>query len=191
MTFIRRKITTICLQSFDLLDLKKHLLNILIAIKNTFRLKPKLPEMTKLVTVFILPLILFFASANAQNKVEKITAKDGIHYITTTIDYPITGTYLFEGQKEPITQLNLDGTGIFQLLDLSKTTIIWGIECFENGTPKYEKGFNYAVYTLWYKNKETNSEIETPEDWTNAHFSIHFQKKKMFILGERSKDYVD
>ena len=28
-------------------------------------------------------------------------------------------------------------------------------------------------------------------EWTYAHFSIHFQKKKMFILGDRSKDYVD
>ena len=27
------------------------------------------------------------------------------------------------------------------------------MECFENGTPKYQKGFNYAVYSLWYKNK--------------------------------------
>ncbi|RKS14713.1 hypothetical protein [Flavobacterium sp. 120] len=147
--------------------------------------------MTKLVTVFIIPLILFVVTANAQNKVEKITAKDGIHYITTNIDYPITGTYLFEGLTEPIVQLDPDGTGIFQVLDLSKTTILWGMECFENGTPKYQKGFNYAVYTLWYKNKDTSSEMETSEDWTNAHFSIHFQKKKMFILGDRSKDYVE
>jgi hypothetical protein len=65
------------------------------------------------------------------------------------------------------------------------------MECFEDGTPKYQKGFNYAVYTLWYKNKEANTESETNEGWINAHFSIHFEKKKMFILGDRSKDYVE
>lgn len=136
-------------------------------------------------------LLLFATNSYAQNKTDKITAKDGIHYITTSIDYPITGTYLFEGTAEPIVQLNPDGTGIFQLEDLSKTTIVWGMECLEDGTPKYQKGFNYAVYKLWYKSKETTTESETNEDWINAHFSIHFEKKKMFILGDRSKDYID
>jgi hypothetical protein len=139
---------------------------------------------------FLILLTLFVTTTQAQ-KIEKITSKDGIHYITTTVDYPITGTYLSEGGTEPIVQLNPDGTGIFQLDDLSKTTMVWGMECFEDGTPKYQKGFNYAVYSLWYKNKEVNSEINAKEEWTYAHFSIHFEKNKMFILGERSKDYIE
>lgn len=146
--------------------------------------------MKKLVNLFSIASIVFFATAQAQN-IEKITAKDGSHYITTTINYPITGTYLSEGATEPIVQLNPDGTGIFQLDDLSKATIVWGMECFEDGTPKYQKGFNYAVYSLWYKNSEVNSEIDGKAGWINAHFSIHFEKKKMFILGERSKDYIE
>ena len=145
----------------------------------------------KYLNFLFMTLMLFVTNSYAQNKIDQITAKDGIHYITTTIDYPITGTYLFEGIAEPIVQLNPDGTGIFQLDDLSKTNMIWGMECFEDGTPKYQKGFNYAVYTLWYKNKEVNTESETDEGWINAHFSIHFEKKKMFILGDRSKDYVE
>jgi hypothetical protein len=72
------------------------------------------------------------------------------------------------------------------LHDLSKTNMDWGMECFENGTPKYQKGFNYAVYSLYYKNKE-----ETDAEWNYAHFSIHFEKKKMFISGDRSKEYTD
>jgi hypothetical protein len=139
---------------------------------------------------FLILLTLFVTTTQAQ-KIEKITSKDGIHYITTNVDYPITGTYLSEGGTEPIVQLNPDGTGIFQLDDLSKTTMVWGMECFEDGTPKYQKGFNYAVYSLWYKNKEVNSEINAKEEWTYAHFSIHFEKNKMFILGERSKDYIE
>jgi hypothetical protein len=135
---------------------------------------------------FLIVALVLLATASYAQKAEKITAKGGIHYITTSIDYPITGTYLFSGEAEPIVQLNPDGTGIFQLHDLSKTNIDWGMECFENGTPKYQKGFNYAVYSLWYKNREEND-----AEWTYAHFSIHFQKKKMFISGERSKDYSD
>jgi hypothetical protein len=141
--------------------------------------------------LLFIALILLTTNSYAQNKIDQITAKDGIHYITTTVDYPITGTYLYEGLIEPLVQLNPDGTGIFQLDDLSKTTMVWGMECLEDGTPKYQKGFNYAVYTLWYKNQEANTESETNEGWINAHFSIHFQKKKMFILGNRSKDYIE
>lgn len=145
----------------------------------------------KYLKLLFIALILLTTNSYAQNKIDQITAKDGIHYITTTVDYPITGTYLYEGLIEPLVQLNPDGTGIFQLDDLSKTTMVWGMECLEDGTPKYQKGFNYAVYTLWYKNQEANTESETNEGWINAHFSIHFQKKKMFILGNRSKDYIE
>lgn len=141
--------------------------------------------MTKSSTLITLTLALFTSTIFAQ-KTETITTDTGLHYITTKIDYPITGTYLIVGQEEPIVQLNADGTGVFQLNDLSKFTIDWGMECFEDGTPKYQKGFNYAVYSLWYKNKTEND-----AKWTYAHFSIHFQKKKMFILGDRTKDYVD
>ncbi|MFV5692766.1 hypothetical protein ACM55K_12130 [Flavobacterium sp. LT1R49] len=144
----------------------------------------------KSLTLLFFTLLLSVTYSYAQ-KIEKISTKDGSHYITTTIDYPITGTYLSVGETEPIVQLNPDGTGIFQLDDLSKTTMVWGMECFEDGTPKYKKGFNYAVYSLWYKNKEANSEMDAKEEWTYAHFSIHFQKKKMFIVGERSKDYIE
>lgn len=142
-------------------------------------------------TFFTIALILFVTATFSQKKIEKITAKDGVHYITTAVDYPVTGTYLFEGDKEPMVQLNPDGSGIFQQHDLSKITMTWGIECFEEGTPIYKKGFNYAVYTLWYKDKEANTATENNENWISAHFSIHFEKKRMFILGERSKDYVE
>lgn len=145
----------------------------------------------KYLNFLFMALMLFVTNSYAQNKIDEITAKDGIHYITTTVDYPITGIYLYEGLTEPIVQLNPDGTGIFQLDDLSKTNMIWGMECLENGTPKYQKGFNYAVYTLWYKSKDVNTESETDNGWIKAHFSIHFEKKKMFILGDRSKVYVE
>lgn len=105
---------------------------------------------------FLTIAVLLFVAKSYSQKVEKITANDGIHYITTTIDYPVTGTYLFEGQTAPIVQLNIDGTGIFQLHDLTKTNMNWGVECFENGTPKYQKGLNYAVYSLCYQNKAEN-----------------------------------
>lgn len=129
---------------------------------------------------------LFFvaATSHSQVKVEQITYKIHDHFITTTIGYPVAGVFLFEGKSDPIVQLNADGTGIFQNEDLIKKTIKWGIECTEEGIPVFKEGFNSATYTLWYK---PNGD----EDWIYTQFSIHFNKKKMFIMGERIKDYED
>lgn len=134
-------------------------------------------------------ILLFVKNSIAQNSVTAINANDGTHHITTTIDYPITGTYLFKGE-EPIVELKANGTGIFQLHDQPKRAMVWGMECNENGEPKYKKGFNSATYTLWYQ----NTERLTPDDeegWTAVQFSIHFNKLKMYIQGERTKDYVE
>jgi hypothetical protein len=63
----------------------------------------------------------------------KIEAQDGIHYITTDIDYPVTGTYLFKG-AEPVVELNASGSGFYQRHEQPKKAITWGIECDETGT---------------------------------------------------------
>lgn len=134
-------------------------------------------------------LFLLFAVTNIYSQInsEKIMTNEGPRFITSVMNYPVYGTYLFEGDKEPMMQLNSNGSGILQDHDLSKSSINWGIECNESGNPNTKKGFNYAVYTLWYK----NNNADKGEEWTKAHFSIHFQKKKIFIFGDRIKTYTD
>lgn len=129
-------------------------------------------------------LFLVAAQSHAQIKIDKIRYKIHDHFITTKIGYPIEGTFLYEGKTEPIVQLNANGTGTFQYEDLSKKNINWGIECSEDGIPIFKEGYNSASYTMWYK---PNNE----EDWIYVQFSIHFNKKKMFIMGERIKDYSE
>ena len=118
----------------------------------------------------------------------KIEAQDGIHYITTDIDYPITGTYLFKG-TEPVVELNSTGTGFYQRHEQPKKAITWGIECDESGKPIFKKGFDNAAYTLWYL--YTNPESEDEKHWKVTSFTIHFTSLKMFIQGERSKSYTE
>ncbi|MEO7976629.1 hypothetical protein [Flavobacterium sp.] len=134
----------------------------------------------------ILLLVLFFGLSHlqAQIKVDKITYKIHDHFITTTIGYPVPGLFLFEGKSEPSILLNSDGTGVFQHEDLSKKNITWGIECTEEGIPIFKEGFNSASYTLWYT-------TDGDENWMFTQFSIHYNKKKMFIMGERVKEYED
>lgn len=139
--------------------------------------------------LLFIALILSTAHSYAQLDVTKILSDNKDYFITKTINYPITGTYLFEGKTEPIVELNGNGTGILQLEDLTKKKIEWGIQCDNVGVPIAKKGFDSASYTLWYKNK--NGEKTGEDYWIPIHFSIHFNSHKMFIFGDRSKTYVD
>lgn len=134
---------------------------------------------------FSLTLLLLTTISFAQTKIE---AKDGIHYVTTDIGYPVTGTYLFKG-AEPTVELNGNGTGLYQLHEQSKKAVTWGIECDEAGAPIFKKGFDNAAYTLWYQ--YTSPGEDDDPNWKEVPFTIHFNTLKMFIQGERSKDYTE
>ena len=139
----------------------------------------------KLRNVLFAVLLLITMNSVAQTKIE---TKDGTHYLTTTIGYPVTGTYLFEN-AEPTVELNTNGTGFYQLHEQLKKAVIWGIECNELGEPKFKKGFDNAAYSLWYQ--YSNAEADTDKEWKTVEFSIHFNTLKMYIQGERIKDYTD
>ena len=139
----------------------------------------------KLQGIISITLLLFVNVFYAQNSFTSIETSDGIHYITPNIDYPITGTYFFEG-GEPIVELNANGTGIYQLHEQPKKEMVWGIECDENGTPKFIKGFESIAYTLWY-HCTTNSESDTLDGWKKVPFSIHLNTIKMYTQRERVK----
>jgi hypothetical protein len=147
----------------------------------------------KSVKLIFAAMIFCVIQSFAQTKITKITARNQDHYITTKIEYPIAGTYQYENISEPIVILNLDGTGIFQNIDLSKKEIIWGLECTEDGFLRFIEGFDSAAYSIWFKSKSSliNSELEEIDDWKKVEFSIHFNTKKMYVMGERVKDYLD
>lgn len=146
----------------------------------------------KKITLLITALVLSATHCYAQLKITKFQVKDKDHYLVTAIGYPITGIYNFVNKIEPTTILNPDGTGIMQNEDLVKENIIWGIECSESGVPLFKEGFNSASYSLWYKKNDiTKSKSDDGNDWTMQSFSIHYDKKKMFISGERVKEYIE
>ncbi|MDR6843469.1 hypothetical protein [Flavobacterium granuli] len=146
----------------------------------------------KKITLLLAALVLSATHSYAQLKVTKIRNKDKDHYIATVIGYPVTGLYTYVNQIEPTTILNPDGSGIIQNEDLVKENIIWGIECSESGVPIFKEGFNSASYSLWYKKSNTSkSKSEDENEWILQSFSIHYDKKKMFISGERVKEYIE
>ena len=147
----------------------------------------------KVKNLLIIALLLFTVNSFAQIWT-KVEAKDGIHYVTNNmefIDFPLLGIYLFQG-KEPIVELDKYGAGFYQLHDQLKRSMTWGIECDEKGALIFKKGFDNAKYTLWYQ-YTTKSADDTEDDmsWKSVEYTIHFNTSKMFIQGERSKDYKE
>ena len=125
--------------------------------------------------------------------VQEVKIKNETYYLTKEIGYPITGEYLFESKKDPIVQLNPDGTGLFQLHEMSRTPMVWGIECERNGTPKKIKTDWGFMYNLWYqiKAKHQGASWESGEidAWDVVSFSVHTDESKLYILGERIKSF--
>jgi hypothetical protein len=138
----------------------------------------------KKISILLAALLVCATNSYAQLKITKIKSKEKDHYLATVIGYPVTGIYTYPNQAEPTTTLNPDGSGIMQNEDLDKENIIWGIECTASGIPLFKEGFNSASYTFWYKKNND-------EDWIAKQLSIHFDKQKMFIAGERMKEYVE
>lgn len=147
----------------------------------------------KLKNLLLIAASLFVTTAYAQSAVTKVTIKDEVYYLTREIDYPIAGVYNYESKGEPIVQLNIDGTGLFQLHEMSKTKMVWGIECEANGTPKKVVAPWGFMYNLWYQIKEKHKgkswESGVIEEWDVVQFSVHTDENKIYILGERIKSY--
>lgn len=146
----------------------------------------------KKISLLFAALLLSAAHSFAQLKITKIKDKDKNHYIVNVIGYPITGIYNLVNQIEPTTILNPDGTGIMQNEDLVKENIVWGIECSQSGVPIFKEGFNSASYSFWYRiTGSAKSKHDDGDNWILQSFSIHYDKKKMFIAGERVKEYIE
>ena len=140
-------------------------------------------------SIFRLAMMLFMTKSFGQNTVNEIETESGVHYITTNINYPVAGTYLFEG-GEPIVELNDNGTGFYQLHDQPKRPINWGIECEKTGETLFKKGFNSEAYSFWYKFLTTD-EADSNRGWNLVPFTIHLNTLKMYIQGERVKSYKE
>lgn len=134
-----------------------------------------------------LSLIVFvaFTSLSFGQKVSSIETEDGKHFITSTCEYPIYGTYHFKG-AEPIVELNSGGTGQYQQHDDLKRPMIWGLECSESGELKMTKGYDNVKYILYYK-YTTPIAGEPEESWIRIEMTVHLNSGKIFINGERMK----
>ena len=142
----------------------------------------------------IIAVAAFTQNTQAQTgkNVQAVTVKNETYYLTKEIGYAITGDYLYEGKGDPIVRLNSDGSGLFQLHGMSRTPMVWGIECEKDGTPMKVKTDWGFMYNLWYQIKARHKgptwESGEVDAWDVVQFSVHTDTGKIYILGERIKN---
>lgn len=84
-------------------------------------------------------------------EVTNFTINDNIYYGTKAIPKEITGLYKYEKVKEPIVEINEDGTGYFQVHGVPKYPVEYWIQTDENGNiykRKSEVNNNYQVILI-------------------------------------------
>lgn len=140
-----------------------------------------------LITVII--IIGLVNTATSQN-VEKFTINGNTFYGTKAIPEEITGLYKYEKVKEPIVEINKDGTGYFQVHDVKAYPVEYWIETDEKGTiqkRKSEVNNNYQVVLIlkYGNNGESGWRGANAGTYTRIEVTMAFTEGYAIVLGER------
>lgn len=81
---------------------------------------------------FFTVIVFLFINNSFSQKATKIETINGIHYITTDIDLPLTVIYLFCNLKHTV-EFNANVTEFYQPQEQSKRTMTLKFECKDTG----------------------------------------------------------
>lgn len=141
--------------------------------------------------ILALVFMLFTVNVLAQ-KVEKFTIENNTYYGTKAIPAEITGKYLFEKTKEPIVEINKDGTGFFQLHEVKAYPVEYWIETDEKGKihmRKSETNTNYQVVLIlkYGSNGESGWKGDKVGTFDRIEVTVAYNLGYAIVLGERFK----
>ena len=143
----------------------------------------------KTLLIYVIATIGLLASATAQ-EVEKFTINENTYYGSKAIPEEITGLYKYEKVKEPIVEINKDGTGYFQVHDVKKYPVEYWIETDEKGSihkRKSEVNSNYQVVLIlkYGSNGESGWRGANAGTYDRIEVTMAFTEGYAIVLGER------
>lgn len=143
----------------------------------------------KTLLVCVIMTLGLFVSARAQ-EVKKFTIDENTYYGTKAIPEEITGLYQYQKVKEPIVEINKDGTGYFQVHDVTKYPVEYWIETDEKGSMhkrKSEVNDNYQVVLIlkYGSNGESGWRGANAGTYNRIEVTMAFTEGYAIILGER------
>lgn len=134
------------------------------------------------------PLIAFTALVSGQ--VEKLTIADHTYYGTKAIPKAITGKYWYENSKEPIVEINGDGTGYFQVHDVPAYPVTYWIETDASGNVQKKKSetsskYEVVVILKYGSNGESGWKGAKAGKYDRIDVTMAFDQGYAIVMGER------
>jgi hypothetical protein len=141
----------------------------------------------------LLALTAFIAFASAATAQVKQFSIDGnTYYGTKAIPKEIMGLYKYEKTKEPIVNIQLDGTASFQLHGVPAYPVEYWIQTDEKGNVqmrKSETNKNYQVVLilLYGSNGESGWKGDSAGKYDRIQVTVAYDQGYAIALGERFK----
>ena len=145
---------------------------------------------TKQLLLALTAFIAFTTVATAQVKL--FTIDGNTYYGTKAIPDEITGFYKYEKTKEPIVEINKDGSGQFQVHDVPAYPVEYWIQTDEKGKVqmrKSETNKNYQVVLilLYGSNGESGWKGDSAGKYDRIQVTVAYDQGYAIALGERFK----
>lgn len=136
------------------------------------------------VTLFIFMIFTSFLSA----QVEKFTIAYNTYYCTKAIPEEITGKYWYEKSKEPIVEINGDGTDYFQVHDVKAYPVEYWIETDASGNiqkRRSDTNSNYQVVLIikYRSNGESGWKGANAEKYDRIDVTMAFDQGYVTVMG--------
>ncbi len=140
----------------------------------------------------LLSLIMFigFAAIASAQKVETFTIDGKTYYGTKAIPKEVVGKYWYEKTKEPIVEINSDGTGLFQVHDVKAYPVEYWIETDAKGVVQQRKSdtnSNYQVVMIlkYGSNGETGWRGANAGKYDRIDVTFALDHGYAIVMGER------
>jgi hypothetical protein len=145
---------------------------------------------TRKLLLALTTFIAFASTATAQ--VKQFTIDGNTYYGTKAIPDEITGLYKYEKTKEPIVEINKDGSGKFQVHDVPAYPVEYWIQTDEKGKiqmRKSETNKNYQVVLilLYGSNGQSGWKGANAGKHDRIEVTVAYDQGYAIALGERFK----
>lgn len=131
-------------------------------------------------------LALASLTAHANGKVETINLQGDDYTVSTQLPDEVLGRYEYEGNGEPIVEINADGTGLFQPHGMPAIPIKVWVDVDGNGMPRREVGTEQRYrYTLLIQYGEGGDGNYPAGKYDLLGVTMLKDEGKAIILGER------
>ena len=131
-------------------------------------------------------LALASLTVHANGKVETINLQGDDYTVSTQLPDEVLGRYEYEGNGEPIVEINADGTGLFQPHGMPAIPIRVWVDVDGDGVPRREVGTEQRYrYTLLIQYGEGGDGNYPAGKYDLLGVTMLKDEGKAIILGER------